>query len=50
MFTRTPGTIRSEDEDGEDDPAVEPVPAGIALATESGIPLTDENGAILLVT
>lgn len=49
MFSKRPGQIRQSDEDGEDDPPVQPAPARLPLTNENGEELTNENGEALLV-
>jgi hypothetical protein len=44
MFTRRPATVRTEDEDGEEDPPLIPVPTRLPLQNENGENITDENG------
>lgn len=49
MNTRIPGVVRPTDEDGEADPAITPIQAGLVLVTEYGLPIaTDEEEQILV--
>jgi len=49
MNTRIPGQFRTEDEDGDTDPAIERTQAGQPLVTELGVEITTETGETILV-